>query len=60
MIVMNVKMPQSCGDCLFRFADVCMPVMGGSHTNRLSDFSNRPKWCPIVDEIKEGDKDDQD
>lgn len=47
MILLDIPMPENCGDCVLRFADICWPVMGGSHTNRLEGFSGRPAWCPI-------------
>ena len=55
MIQINIPMPSSCRDCLFRERDYGYCILfsyGVLDRNRIERFTERPPWCEL-----EGDKD---
>lgn len=57
MILIDIPMPENCGDCRLMASGRCVPMQADSHTNRFRpDTGKRPEWCPL----KEGDDGEED
>lgn len=54
MVILNIPMPQNCGECRLMVGGWCYALQADSHLNRYrASLKKRPEWCPIKEEDDE-------